>query len=164
MVPPGHPCRFPFLFPFFSFFVFFPFLFVVLRVPFLVPFFVRFCPFVLPFSVLFLYRLLRFYFRFPAFLGGGFCRSVILSRRYTPPALLASVKYAYSPCVLSSVFFLSCVADVDLSSFFFFSSFPFSISIWTSFVFILYFSCGYYAVFPVSVSAATRLAYDMYVS
>ena len=49
--------------------------------------------------------------------------SVISSRRYTPPALLASLKYAYSPCV-----------DVDLFLFFF-SSFPFSISIWTSFVF-----------------------------
>ena len=44
--------------------------------------------------------------------------------------------------------------------FFFFPSFPFSISIWTSFVFILSFSCGYYAVSSVSVSAATRLAYD----
>ena len=45
---------------------------------------------------------------------------------------------------------------------FFFSSFPFSISIWTAFVFILSFSCGYYAVSSVSVSTATRLAYDIY--
>ena len=57
--------------------------------------------------------------------------SVILSFRLgaaPPPALLSSLKYAHYPCVLS---FLSCVADVDLSSFFllFFSSFPFSISI-----------------------------------
>ena len=38
VVPPGHPYRFPFLFPFFSFLRFFsPLLFVVLRVPFLVP-------------------------------------------------------------------------------------------------------------------------------
>ena len=66
-----------------------------------------FCPFVLSFSVCFLYRLLRFSFCFPAFLGGGFCYySVISARRYTPPALLASLKYAYSPCVLSS--FLRC--------------------------------------------------------
>ena len=72
------------------------------------------------FTVWFLYRLLRFYFRFPAFLGGGFCYSDISSRRYTPAALLASLKYAYSPCVLSS--FLSCVVDVDLSLFF--SSLP----------------------------------------
>ena len=121
-----------------------------------------FCPFFLSFSVCFLYRLLRIYFRFSAFLRGGFCYSAISSRRYTPPALVASLKYAYSPCVLSSVFFLSCVADVDLSSFFFFSSFPFSISIWTSFVFILYFSCGHYAVSSVSVSAATRLSHDIY--
>ena len=35
-------------------------------------------------------------------LGGGFCYSVISCRRYTAPALLASLKYAYSPCVLSS--------------------------------------------------------------
>ena len=104
-----------------------PLLFVVLRALFLVPFsFV--CPFVLSFSVWFLYRLLRFYFSFPAsnssYLSARlpaspwwqtFC-SVILSRRYTPPALLASLKYAHSPCVLSS--FLSSVADVDLSSFF----------------------------------------------
>ena len=46
--------------------------------------------------------------------------------------------------------------------FIFVPSFPFSISIWTSFVFILSFSCGYYAVSSVSVSAATRLAYDMF--
>ena len=42
--------------------------------------------------------------------------SFILSRRYTPSALIAILKHAYSPCVLSS--FPSCVADVDLSSFF----------------------------------------------
>ena len=72
-------------------------------------------------------------------------------------ALLASLKYAYSPCVLSS--FLRCWCW--LIFIFFFSSFPFSISIWTSFVFILSFSCGYYAVSSVSVSAATRLPYDI---
>ena len=55
---------------------------------------------------------------------------------------------------------LSCVADVDLTLSFFF--FPFSISIWTSFLIILSFSCGYYAVSSVSVSAETRLAYDTY--
>ena len=42
---------------------------------------------------------------------------------------------------------------------FFFSSFPFSISIWTAFVFILS-CCGYYAVSPALVSSATRLAYS----
>ena len=47
--------------------------------------------------------------------------------------------------------------------YFVFSSFPFSISIWTVFVFHPVFSCGYsYAVSSVSVSAATRLAYDIY--
>ena len=69
-------------------------------------FFVRFCPLVLSFSVRFLYRFLRFYFRFPAFLCGEFCYSVISSRRYTPRALLASLKYAYCPCAPSS--FLRC--------------------------------------------------------
>ena len=39
------------------------------------------------------------------------CYSVISSGRYTPPALLASLKYAYSPCVLSSL--LTCVLAVD---------------------------------------------------
>ena len=78
-----------------------------------------FCPFFLSFSVfrLFLYRLLRFSFRFLAFLGGGFCYSVISSRRYTPPALLASLKYAYSPCVLSFLALL-------MLSYFIFCSFP----------------------------------------
>ena len=84
----------------------YPLLFVVVRPPFLVPFsFV--CPLVLSFSVWFLYRLLRFYFRFPDFpWWRNLLLSVISSRRYTPP-LLASLKYAYSPCVLSS--FLSCL-------------------------------------------------------
>ena len=48
---------------------------------------------------------------------------------HPPPGLLASLEYAYSPCVLPP-FLGSCCF------FFFFSSlpFPFSISIWTSFV------------------------------
>ena len=40
------------------------------------------------FSVCFLYRLLRFPSRFPAFLGSGFCYSVVSSRCYTPPRYL----------------------------------------------------------------------------
>ena len=43
----------------------------------------------------------------------------------------------------------------------FFSSLPFSIAIWTSFVLSCR-SCGYYALSSGSVSAATRLAYGMY--
>ena len=89
--------------------------------------------------------------------------SVILLFRLgaTPPRAPCEPEVCVFP--LRAVFFLlSCVADVGLSFIFFFSSFPFSISIWTSFVFILSFSCGYYAVSLVSVSAATRLAYDMY--
>ena len=58
--------------------------------------------------------------------------SVILLFRlgaiHPPPALLASLKYAYSPSVRSS-----CVHDVDFF-FFFFSSVPFPISIGTPFV------------------------------
>ena len=61
---------------------------------------------------------------------------------------------------------LSCVAGVDFFFLFsfFFSSFPFSISIWTSYVPSCLFVAGtwYYAGSSVSVSAATRLAYDMY--
>ena len=92
-------------------------------------FFRSFCPFVLSFSVCFLYRLLRFYFRIPAFLGGGFCYSVISSRRYTPPALLASLKYACFPLAYCLLAFLMLTY-----LYFCFSSFPFSISIWTAFV------------------------------
>ena len=58
-------------------------------------------------------------------------------------------------CVFPScaVFFLALLMLTLL--FFFFSSFPFSILIWTP-----VFSCGYYAVSSVSVSAATGLAYN----
>ena len=64
-----------------------------------------------------------------------------------------------SPCVLS-FFILSRVADVELSLFFllFLPFFDFDLDIAC---FILSFSCGYYAVFSVSVSAATRLGYDI---
>ena len=150
-----------FFFPFFSFFVF---LLSFCRSPCLIPcsFFVRFCPFVLSFSVWYLYRLLRFYFRFPAFLGDGFCYSVVSSRRYTPPRSLRawSMRIPLAFCLLSSFSRWWCWLIFT----FFFSSFHFSISSWTSFVFILYFSCGYCAVSSVSVSAATRLAYDMYLN
>ena len=115
-----------------------------------------FFSFVLSLPVWFLYRLLRFYFPFPALLGGGFCYSVISSRRYPPPALLASLGYAYPPCVLSS--FLRWCWLI----FFFLLSLPvfdFDLDI---VYFHLFFSCGYYAVSSVSVSAATRPAYDTY--
>ena len=116
-------------------------------------------PFVLSFRLvvfrLFLVSPSSLSFRFPAFLGGGFCSSVISSLRYNPPALLASLKYAYAPCVLPF-----CVLDVDLF-YFIFSSFPFYDVDLNIVSFIL--SSGYsYAVSSVSVSAATRLTYDMY--
>ena len=56
----------------------------------------------------------------------------------------------------------SCVLDVDLSLFLFLFL-PFFYFDLDSVCFILSFSCGYYAVSSVSVSAATRLAYDMYI-
>ena len=128
IVPPGHPCRFPFLF----FFVFFFLFFSSFSVSHPLLLFRSFLSCRLVVFRLILYRLLRFYFRFRAFLRGRLCYSVISSRRCTPPALLASLKYAYSPCVLSS-FFLAWLMSTYL--YLFFSSFPFSISIWTSFLF-----------------------------
>ena len=56
---------------------------------------------------------------------------------------------------------LSCALDVDLFVLFLvfrlFSEFDLDVV-----CFILSFSCGYYAVSSVPVSAGTRLAYDMY--
>ena len=60
---------------------------------------------------------------------------------------------------LRAVFFLALLMLTYL--YFFLLFLPLSISIWTSFVYILSFSCGYYAVSSVSVSAATRLPYDI---
>ena len=69
------------------------------------------------------------------------------------PRRLRACKSASSPCVLSFLLVFYYL--------FFFSSFPFSISIWTSFRFILSFSCGYYYAVS-SASVTTRSAYDMY--
>ena len=106
------------------------------------------------FAFCFLDRVLRFSFRFPAFLGGGFCYSVISSRPYHPPALLASLKYSYSPRVL-----LPYVVDVA----FFFSFLPSLFRCWFGdrlFHPVFFLLLGS----PVSVSAETRLAYVWYVS
>ena len=75
-----------------------------------------FCPVVLSFSVWFLYRLLRFHFRFPAFLGGGFCYSVISSRRYTPPRATWEPEVCVFP--LRAVFFLALLMLTYLFFFF----------------------------------------------
>ena len=83
---------------------------------------------------------------------------VILSRRDTPPAFLASLKSELCVFPLRAVFVLELLM---LKLFLFFSSFPFSISIWTSFVSSCVFLMGYSAVSSISVSAATRLAYEM---
>ena len=119
MVPPGHPCRFPF----FLFIIFILRFFLYFLSFSVFPFFASFSfvlSFVLSFSVCFLYRL-RFYFRLSALLGGsGFCYSVISSRRYTPPRAPCEPEVCVFP--LRAVFFLSCVADVGLSSYF--SSLP----------------------------------------
>ena len=76
-----------------------------------------------------------------------------------PPALLASLKCACSPCVLSSFFFLALL----MLAYLYFSSLPslFRFRFGHRLFFILSFSCGYHAVSSVSVSAATRLAYDI---
>ena len=100
-----------------------------------------------------------------AFLLSLVADSVILLFRLgaiPPPCSLRawSMRIPLACCLLSS--FLRCWCW--LIFFCFFASFPYSMSIWTSFVFILSFSCGYYAVSSVSVSAATRLAYYIYVS
>ena len=104
-MPPGHPC----LFPFPILFLVFPFPFAVLR-------------FSLPFRVVvyvyFLYRLLRS-FLFASLLS-WVADSVILSRYYTPPALLASLQVCVFP--LCAAFFL---AFLLLFVLFFFPSFPF---------------------------------------
>ena len=98
MVPPGHPCRFPFPFSFFFPFHSSFFLSFFCRSP-CSPcfFFVRIVLSSCRFPFVSCIAFFAFSFRFPAFLGGRFCYSVILPRRYTPPALLASLKYAYSP-------------------------------------------------------------------
>ena len=153
IVPPGHPCRFPFPFFFFSFFLssFFLSLLSFSVFPFLFRFVLssdRRC-------LCFLYRL-RFFVSLPCFPWRRILLLCYFVSVLHPPSLLASLKYAYSPCVLSS-FLRSCFVYIcHFSSLpFFFFRFRF----WTSFCFILSFSCGCYAVSSVSVSAATRLAY-----
>ena len=64
-----------------------------------------------------------------------FCYFV--SALHPPPALLVSLTHAHSPCVLSS-----CLRCWCWLFFFFFPSCPYSISIWTSLVFILLFLVG----------------------
>ena len=141
---------------FFSFFLssFFPLLFVVLRVPLPLPcsFFVRFVRSSCRFPFLPCVAFFAFIF---ASLLSLVTDSVIMFRlgATPPPALLASLKYAYSPCVLSY-----CV-DVDFFLLLLFLPlFDFDLDI---VCFILSFSCGYYAASSVLVSAATRLAYDI---
>ena len=100
------PLPFSVSFSLFPFFVFFPLLFGDLRVPFLVPFsfvvVLSSCRFPFDSCIAF------FAFTFASLLS-LVADSVMLLFRLgatPPPALLASLKYAYSPCVLSS--FLRC--------------------------------------------------------
>ena len=82
------------------------------------------------FSVGFLYRLLRFSFRFPAFLDGGFCYSVISSRCYTPPRAACEPEVCVFP--LRAVFFLALLRLIYFIFLFFLPFFLFRF--WTSFV------------------------------
>ena len=148
-----------FLFPF-SFFFFLRFsspFFVVLRVPLPCSF-----SFVLSFRLvvfrLFLVSpssLLLSHPCFPWWRILLFCYFV--SALHPPCAPCELEVRVLSPCMLSS-----CVLDVDLSLFLllFLPFFDFDLD---SVCFILSFSCGHYAVSSISVSAATRLAYDMYI-
>ena len=118
MVPPGHPCRFPFLFPFFSFFLFFFFFLFsspfwrVLRVPLPCSFFVRFVLSSRRFPFVSCIALFAFLFASLLSLLADSCSVILVisSWRYTPPALIAILTYAYSPCVLSS--FLRCCTSL----------------------------------------------------
>ena len=113
VVPLGHPCRFHFVFFRFSFlfFLFFVFSspfcrFPCSRAPLPCSFFVR--------SVLsscrfrFVACIAFFAFLFASLLSlvADYIILLLSSRRYAPPALLASLKYAHSHCLLSS--FLRC--------------------------------------------------------
>ena len=99
-------------------------------------------------SVCFLYRLLRFSFLFASSLlsfGGGFCFSVISSRRsYTPPPRAPCEPEA---CVRPLRAVSLCVANVHhrfsfmFSSLFFLPFFDFDLDI---VCFIVSFACGYY--------------------
>ena len=134
-------------FPFFCFlfFVFFfvSLLFVVLRVPFLDSFFVHFLSFRLVVFRLILVSPSSLLLSLPCFPWWRILLFCYFVSALHPPRAHCEPQVCVFP--LRAIFFLCCVADVDLS-FFFFSSCPFSISIWPSFVFILSFSCGYYAV------------------
>ena len=95
--------------------------------------------------------------------GGGFCYSVISSWRYTPPRASCEPEVCVFPLRAVS----SLVRSWCWFILFFFSSFPFFWFFRFRFGHSLFhpvsFLCGYYAVSSVSVSAATRLAYDMYI-
>ena len=113
-------------------------------------------------SVCSLYRLLRsfFFFSLPCSPWWGvllFCYFVSVLQ---PPRAACEPGVSEVPlrAVSSLAFLRSCVLGC-LVFLFLFSSFPFSVSIWTSIVcFILSCSCRYYAISSVSVSAVTRLA------
>ena len=106
-MPPGHPCRFrfPFSFSFLLFFLRFSSPFMSSSVfPVLFPF--SSCRF----SVCCI-AFVAFLFTFPAFLGGGFCYSVISSRRYVhPPRAPCEPEVCVVP--LCAVFFLAFLLSI----------------------------------------------------
>ena len=126
-------------------------------------------PFLVPFSFVLSFRLvvLRLFlispssllFSLPCFPWWRillFC--YLVRERYTPPPRAPCEPEI---CVFPFLYYiLSCVVDVGFFLFFllFLPFFDFDLDI---VCFILSFSCGYYAVSPISVSAPTRLAYDI---
>ena len=147
------PTPLPFSFPFFFLSLFFLSLLSVSVFPFLFPF-----SLVLSFRLVvfpFVSCIALFAFLFASLLSLVADSVILLFRLGATPPLrsLRSWSIPLACCLLSRVL------DVDLF-YFFFSSFPFFDFDLDIVCFILSFSCGYYAVSSVSVSAATRLAYD----
>ena len=152
------PFSFPFIFSsHFSFFVRFSSLFLSFSVsPFLGPFFVRFV--LAPYRFPFVSCITFIAFLFASLLS-LVADSVILLFRLggiPPRALLASLKYAYPPCVLS--FFLRRWWWLVLFRLLFLPFFDFDLD---TVYFFLSSSCGCYAVSSVQVSVATSLAYSV---
>ena len=157
-VPPGHPCHFPLPFPFFLFFRSFPLFFLSFLSFSVFPFLVFVI--VLSFSLVFrLFFVSFFAFLFASLLPLVADSDILLFRLDTtpPPRSLRawSMRTPLACCLLSSFLRFWCRLTIFFLPFLPFFDFDLDIV-----CFILSFS--YYAVSSVSVSAATRLVYNMY--